>query len=50
MPAAAAQSAIFPKPAWQTGTGVPADNARDIPDVAMIAWAPYVFIGADVER
>jgi len=41
------QSAIFPKPAWQTGAGVPADNARDIPDVAMIAWAPYVFIGAD---
>ena len=35
------------KPTWQTGPGVPADNARDIPDVAMIAWAPYVFIGAD---
>ena len=43
------QSAIFSKPAWQTGPGVPADNARDIPDVAMIAWAPYVFIGADVD-
>ncbi len=42
------QSAIFAKPAWQTGPGVPADNARDIPDVAMMAWAPYVFIGADV--
>ncbi len=41
------QSAIFPKPDWQTGAGVPDDNARDIPDVAMIAWAPYVFIGAD---
>jgi subtilase family serine protease len=40
-------SAIFPKPTWQTGLGVPADGARDIPDVAMIAWAPYVFIGAD---
>ena len=35
------------KPTWQTGLGVPADNARDIPDVAMMAWAPYVFIGAD---
>jgi subtilase family serine protease len=35
------------KPSWQTGPGVPADNARDIPDIAMIAWAPYVFIGAD---
>ncbi len=42
------QSAIFAKPTWQTGPGVPADNARDIPDVAMMAWAPYVFIGADV--
>ncbi len=41
------QSAIFPKPAWQTGTGVPADKARDIPDVSMLAWGPYVFIGAD---
>jgi subtilase family serine protease len=40
-------SAIFAKPTWQTGPGVPADGARDIPDVAMIAWAPYVFIGAD---
>jgi subtilase family serine protease len=35
------------KPSWQTGLGVPADNARDIPDVSMMAWAPYVFIGAD---
>lgn len=43
------KSAIFPKPLWQTGAGVPADDARDIPDVSMIAWAPYVFIGADVD-
>jgi len=28
-------SVIFPKPAWQTGVGVPPDGARDIPDVAM---------------
>jgi subtilase family serine protease len=40
-------STIFAKPLWQTGQGVPDDNFRDIPDVAMIAWAPYVFIGAD---
>jgi len=26
-----------PKPTWQTGTGVPADNARDIPDVSLFA-------------
>jgi subtilase family serine protease len=28
-------SVIFPKPAWQTGKGVPNDGARDIPDVAI---------------
>jgi len=28
-------SILFSKPAWQTGTGVPADNARDVPDVAL---------------
>jgi subtilase family serine protease len=27
----------FPKPAWQTGPGVPNDNARDMPDVVMAA-------------
>jgi pseudomonalisin len=27
-------SIYVPKPAWQTGTGVPADNARDVPDVS----------------
>jgi hypothetical protein len=26
-----------PKPSWQAGTGVPADNARDIPDVSLFA-------------
>jgi len=30
-------SAIFAKPAWQAGTGVPNDGARDVPDVAMPA-------------
>ncbi len=30
-------SAIFPKPAWQTGPGVPSDNFRDVPDVALAA-------------
>ena len=28
-------SILFPKPAWQTGAGVPEDNARDLPDIAM---------------
>ncbi|SEB93440.1 Pro-kumamolisin, activation domain [Terriglobus roseus] len=30
-------SAIFNKPSWQTGTGVPADSHRDVPDVAFPA-------------
>ena len=30
-------SAIYPKPAWQTGPGVPNDNARDTPDIALTA-------------
>jgi uncharacterized protein (TIGR03437 family) len=30
-------SALITKPDWQTGPGVPNDNARDIPDVAMSA-------------
>jgi subtilase family serine protease len=27
----------YPKPSWQTGTGVPNDQARDIPDVSFLA-------------
>jgi hypothetical protein len=27
----------YPKPAWQSGTGVPNDNARDLPDVSLFA-------------
>lgn len=30
-------SAIFLKPSWQTGNGVPDDNARDVPDVSLNA-------------
>ena len=30
-------TAGYPKPAWQTGTGVPNDNARDVPDVSLFA-------------
>jgi uncharacterized protein (TIGR03437 family) len=30
-------SAIFPKPLWQNAPGVPADGARDVPDVAFAA-------------
>ena len=27
----------YPKPAWQTGTGVPADGVRDVPDISLFA-------------
>ena len=27
----------YPKPSWQSGAGVPADNVRDIPDVSLFA-------------
>jgi uncharacterized protein (TIGR03437 family) len=30
-------SVLFSKPSWQTGKGVPADNARDVPDIALNA-------------
>jgi subtilase family serine protease len=30
-------STIFSKPGWQTGTGVPNDGARDVPDLALDA-------------
>ncbi|MFY9682107.1 MAG: S53 family peptidase [Candidatus Sulfotelmatobacter sp.] len=28
-------SAVYAKPSWQAGTGVPADGKRDVPDVAL---------------
>ncbi len=39
-------SAIYPKPAWQTGPGVPNDNARDTPDISLTAAAhdPYLVV------
>jgi subtilase family serine protease len=30
-------SMFFAKPSWQTGTGVPSDNARDVPDISLSA-------------
>ena len=40
-------SILFPKPSWQTGLGVPADGARDVPDLAFTASPthdPYIVI------
>lgn len=34
-------SAVYPKPSWQVGIGVPADGARDLPDVALAAAAGH---------
>ena len=34
-------STIFAKPAWQVGAGVPNDNARHVPDVALTASADH---------
>jgi uncharacterized protein (TIGR03437 family) len=41
-------SQFNPKPAWQTGPGVPSDSARDVPDVALSASghdAYYIYYG-----
>lgn len=35
-------SILFPKPAWQTGAGFPAENARSVPDVALAASSDHV--------
>ena len=40
-------SIAYPKPAWQTGPGVPNDNARHVPDIALTASAkhdPYLLV------
>lgn len=34
-------SLIYAKPTWQTGPGVPADNARDVPDVSLASSANH---------
>lgn len=40
----------FPKPSWQVGVGVPADGARDIPDVSFTAafHDGYLICQADI--
>ncbi len=30
-------SSAYPKPVWQTGSGVPSDGARDVPDISLDA-------------
>jgi uncharacterized protein (TIGR03437 family) len=46
-------SIYFSKPAWQAGPGVPADNARDVPDVSFSAAGnhdPYMVVNVNGER
>jgi hypothetical protein len=33
--------APYPKPSWQSGAGVPADHARDLPDISLFAANGY---------
>ncbi len=42
-------SAVYVKPSYQSGTGVPADGRRDVPDVALIASpnSPGTFMAYD---
>jgi hypothetical protein len=43
-------SIFFTKPSWQTGTGVPADGKRDVPDLALNASVDhdgYLFCSED---
>jgi len=35
------KSTFFTKPSWQTGTGVPADGQRDVPDISFAASADH---------
>lgn len=46
-------SILFSKPSWQAGPGVPADNARDVPDISMNAsddHDPYlVYTGGSLQ-
>jgi len=43
-------SQYFSKPSWQTGTGVPADGQRDVPDISVTTsqfWDPYLICSED---
>jgi hypothetical protein len=38
-------SSVYSKPLWQTGTGVPADGARDLPDVTLASTSTAAMAG-----
>ena len=37
-------STLYAKPSWQTGTGVPADGKRDVPDVSLSAACDHGYL------
>lgn len=46
-------SLYFSKPSWQTGTGVPSDGKRDVPDVSLSAsnfHDPYLICSEDDQK
>ncbi len=46
-------SIFFSKPPWQAGPGVPADNARDVPDISFSAAGnhdPYMVVNSNGQR
>ena len=46
-------SIFFSKPSWQAGPGVPADNARDVPDISFSAAGnhdPYMVVNSNGQR
>lgn len=52
-PSSGGCSGGYSKPSWQSGTGVPADGKRDVPDVALFASAgelqsAYVFCDSEL--
>jgi uncharacterized protein (TIGR03437 family) len=49
------RSAIYTKPAWQNGPGVPADGLRDVPDISLFAGSAvsgsfYLFCEGDLQN
>jgi uncharacterized protein (TIGR03437 family) len=49
------RSAIYTKPGWQAGAGVPLDGLRDVPDISLFAGSAvsgsfYLFCEADLQN
>jgi hypothetical protein len=40
----------YTKPAWQTGPGVPADSARDVPDVSLVSGDNLAYMVCEADQ